>query len=76
MTLINGRKSTSIDRNRHERRVVSIHSTRKTAGGQALTEYVLVLGLLSVAAAVSVPLLKGAIVAAGLRMAFGLARFD
>ncbi len=49
-------------------------SKRSTpAGGQALVEYVLVLGLLSVMLGLLASLLRGAVAAAGLRFIAGLA---
>lgn len=82
----NRHKSTSIDTERGTRMVtafgipggrglrhaiMSTHSTRSVDGGQALVEYVLLFGLLTLVAAVVRPLLTAAISSAGIKFVLG-----
>ncbi|MGE5508596.1 MAG: hypothetical protein ACM3RP_08985 [Chitinophagales bacterium] len=55
---------------------MSTRSTRFAARGQALVEYVLLLGLLTAVAVVVRPLLTGAVTAAGIRFLLGLVGLD
>lgn len=59
-----------------DRPTVSTRSTRFAARGQALVEYVLLLGLLTAVAVVVRPLLTGAVTAAGIRFLLGLVGLD